>query len=415
MGKHAPPAPDYTQAAKDQGAANLETAKTQALLNNPNMVTPYGSSMYTMGPDGRPTMTQTLSPAEQAKLDASDQAQKSILGILNGDMGNISDALSGPFGLKGGPLQGGYDPRSRVADQQENLDFSGAPAMPTADEAARQAVTNAVYSQGARFLDPQFKQAQNDQAAQLANQGIVANPGDPNSAYSKATDQLARQKMEAYGNLGDQATQTGIGALSTLFGMGMQARQQGVNEITTKGQFHNQAATTQAQIAQALAQLEGNQRGQAYGEYSSNRTMPLNMLNALLSSSQVNNPTFQPTTPTSITPAPLLQGAQLQGQSNAATASANNGLLGSILGAGGSALGGGGLAALLALSDRRLKTDIKFLETRKGINLYSYSLGGEPQIGVMADEVEKIRPEAVSVGPMGFKMVDYSKLGDLNG
>jgi hypothetical protein len=33
------------------------------------------------------------------------------------------------------------------------------------------------------------------------------------------------------------------------------------------------------------------------------------------------------------------------------------------------------------------------------------------QIGVMADEVKKVMPEAVSVHPDGYKMVNYAMLG----
>jgi hypothetical protein len=348
MGSKHQSTPDYTKAAQEQGAANLEAGKQSNLLSNPNMITPYGTSSFTIGPDGRPINTQTLSPEEQAKYALQSQAEKSALGILNDQMPNVSAALSGPFGLKGAPLTGGYDPRSNVGEVQTGLDYSGVPGMPVADEAARKAVTDAVYQQGARFLDPQFKRAQEEQAAMLANQGIVMNGGDPNSAYSKATDQLARQKMEAYGNLGDTATQTGIGALQTLFNMGLGARQQGATEALQKGQFQQAGVGLQAQIAQALAALEGNQRAQAYGEYSANRTMPLNMLNALLSSSQINNPTFNAYNPQQITPPPIFQGAVSQGQANAANSSANAGLWGSGMGALGSALGGGGLGSILS-------------------------------------------------------------------
>lgn len=348
MGKKNPALPDYNAIAQQQGQANLAAGQQSNLLSNPNMITPYGSSSFTIGPDGRPINTQTLSPAEQSLFDAGNQAKLGGLNTLNQSMPNINAALTQPFGLAGGVLQGGYAPGSTVGQTQTNLDFSGAPAMPQANEAARQAVTNAVYQQGARFLDPQFAQAQRDQAAQLANQGIVANPGDPNSAYGRATDQLARQKMEAYGNLGDTSTQTGIGAMNTLFGMGLAARQQGVGETEAQGQFHNAATVQQANIAQQLAALMGAQRGQAYSEYANNRTMPINMWSALLNGGQVNNPTFNAYNPQQILPAPLMQGAIAQGQAQTAGASANAGLLGSGIGGLGSALGGGGLSALLS-------------------------------------------------------------------
>jgi len=77
------------------------------------------------------------------------------------------------------------------------------------------------------------------------------------------------------------------------------------------------------------------------------------------------------------------------------------------IGAAGAAAAGG------AFSDRRLKKDIAQVgKTPGGLNVYSfkYLWNDEPQIGVMADEVEKVIPSAVLAGPCGFKMVDYSQV-----
>jgi hypothetical protein len=85
------------------------------------------------------------------------------------------------------------------------------------------------------------------------------------------------------------------------------------------------------------------------------------------------------------------------------------GLLGSL----GTAGGAGGIPALFAgLSDRRAKTDIKSIgKTHDKQNIYSFKYKGSnmPQIGMMADEVEKRTPEAVVRGPDGFKRVNYDR------
>ena len=58
----------------------------------------------------------------------------------------------------------------------------------------------------------------------------------------------------------------------------------------------------------------------------------------------------------------------------------------------------------------------KIGKLRKGINIYSYNyidykdLPKEKQIGVMAQEVEKVMPEAVITRADGYKMVDYGVL-----
>jgi len=88
-------------------------------------------------------------------------------------------------------------------------------------------------------------------------------------------------------------------------------------------------------------------------------------------------------------------------------------ILGGLIGGAGAigSLGGsGGLPALLAMSDRRAKTDIKDIgRTHDDQKIYSYRFKGSmmPQIGMMADEVEKKTPEAVVTGPEGLKRVRY--------
>lgn len=62
-------------------------------------------------------------------------------------------------------------------------------------------------------------------------------------------------------------------------------------------------------------------------------------------------------------------------------------------------------------SDRRLKRDIHRIGTHKlGIGLYEWDfVWGEKASGVMADEVEKVMPEAVGL-VNGFQVVNYSML-----
>ncbi len=79
-------------------------------------------------------------------------------------------------------------------------------------------------------------------------------------------------------------------------------------------------------------------------------------------------------------------------------------------------LGGLGVAGYMAyaMSDRRVKKDIKKVgETRDGLAVYTYKFKGHPttEMGVMAQDVEKVKPDAVKVLPSGIKVVDYSKIG----
>ena len=69
----------------------------------------------------------------------------------------------------------------------------------------------------------------------------------------------------------------------------------------------------------------------------------------------------------------------------------------------------------IGTSDRRLKTDIEPAGERNGHAWYTYRYVwddvGTVRGGVMAQEVMATHPEAVLTHPLGFLMVDYSKLG----
>lgn len=81
--------------------------------------------------------------------------------------------------------------------------------------------------------------------------------------------------------------------------------------------------------------------------------------------------------------------------------------------------GDGGQTMMTAGSDRAIKEHIVLMGTHPlGISLYLFAYkaqyrdlwGHGKQLGVMADEVEAVLPEAVSVHPDGYKMVDYAML-----
>lgn len=87
---------------------------------------------------------------------------------------------------------------------------------------------------------------------------------------------------------------------------------------------------------------------------------------------------------------------------------------------GNSSTDGTGMSMTVMGSDPDLKECVvKIGDHPLGIGLYLFDYkpeyrdtwGHGRQFGVMADEVEKIMPEAVSVHPDGYKMVNYAMLG----
>lgn len=96
------------------------------------------------------------------------------------------------------------------------------------------------------------------------------------------------------------------------------------------------------------------------------------------------------------------------GQSSTTVPTSGSNTLGNILGA------GLGAASLFKFSDRRLKRNIERIGTApNGLGIYSYQYEGirMPMVGFMADEVEKIHPEAVTTHASGYKMVRYELAG----
>lgn len=77
---------------------------------------------------------------------------------------------------------------------------------------------------------------------------------------------------------------------------------------------------------------------------------------------------------------------------------------------------GGLVGGVLSMfSDKRLKKDIKKLkELKEGLNLYTFKYidGSGPFIGVMADEVAKVYPEALGPEVEGFATVNYGVLNE---
>ena len=79
-------------------------------------------------------------------------------------------------------------------------------------------------------------------------------------------------------------------------------------------------------------------------------------------------------------------------------------------------MGAKALPYMMSGSDRRIKQNIKQIgvDSKTGLPLYEFEykfLPGRVFIGVMADDVEKVRPEAVEENDMGIKMVNYGMLG----
>jgi hypothetical protein len=294
-------------------------------------------------------------------------------------------------GLSGGP--------GLYGDVKQSLNYSGAPAVSSDFGAQTKQAQDAVYNQATSRLDPQWQNNQHDLDARLANQGIVQG----SEAYNRAEDELSRNKNDAYNQASYSAVGAGNALQNQLYGQSLAGRQQAIGEANTQGQFANDAQAQQ--YAQALQNSQfGNQaRAQGLSEQTQLQMLPLNELNALRSQSQVQMPTFGQTPGAQVAPTNV-SGNVWQGY-NAQVANANN-LMNGLF-----SLGSAGIAAA---SDLRLKRNLKRVGTtpRDGLPVYEFEYAWSPKVhvGVLAQDVAKVRPEAVVMHPSGHAMVDYARI-----
>jgi len=432
----------------------------------------------------QPTVTQTLNPQAQKTLDAQQRVQTNLANLGEQGIGTAQKILGTPFSFGGPGIQtslgnagpiltgvnpAGYEAQGRVTagpiqtgvnpagyEAQGRLDTSRIAAMPVnAGTTAQQAIMSR--------LDPSIARNRVSTETQLINQGL--RPGG--EAYNNAINLLGQQEN-------DQRTQAALQGI----GLDFSANQQGFGQATQQNAIANQASAQNLQnlqnyqqqqnaaqglkfgqdlqgtqfanqaAAQNLQNLQNYQQQQnaaqglqfnqglvgkqfentaeqnAFARAMQLRGMPLNEITALMSGSQIQNPTFQPYQGQSVAPAPVAQAAaqqaqygqniynQQMGQSNANTAG-----LYSLGGAGLGALGtmgstASGSAALAGMfSDRRLKSNIERIGTHPlGIGIYEYDIFGKRDVGMMADEVESVSPASVITHPSGFQMVDYRSI-----
>lgn len=458
----APPAPDYIGAAKETSAGNLEAARATAAANRTNQVTPYGSLTYTANPGTDPygntlyTATQTLSPEQQAIYDQESKLNQGLMSTANTGLQYANQVLSKPGvdmsklpGLTSNVPGGQYATSYDVQNANRNLDLSGMPALKTSID------TQGLPSYGInpgetysdaimRRLQPQLEGQRASEEARLANQGI----GLGSSAYSNAKDILGRQQNDALTSAIVQGMGVGLQANQQQFGQNA-AQQQAINaanaqayqQALASGQFGNQAAAQntgnaanlaafgnqgigqQFQQGLANAQLGNAAQQQGFQQEAYNQMQPINVINALRTGSQVQNPSYAATPQQAQTGGADILGATQAGY-NAQVAATNaqnaasGGFMGGLMGLGGAALMAP--TGTFTGSDETIKENIeKIGSLDNGINIYKFEYkpdykdtwGHGEHIGVMAQEVEQVIPEAVAMHEDGYKLVNYAMLG----
>jgi hypothetical protein len=249
------------------------------------------------------------------------------------------------------------------------------------------------YDNAARILGEQ----ENDLRSQAALQGLNLDIGANQQGFSQALQggQYANAADLAQFGAAQQAQQARNQAIAQNYGQGMTAAQA---QNATEAQRYNQAMQA--------AQFGNTAQQQALAQALTQRQLPLNEINALMSGSQIQNPQFGAYQGQTITPAPIANAAAQQGAFNQNLYNQQVGTYNTNV-EGLYNLGGSAARA----SDIRLKSNIKRLGTHKsGLGIYEYDIFGRHEVGVMAQEALVLRPDVVLHHPAGFLMVDYGRL-----
>lgn len=349
---------------------------------------------YGYNPDAW-TSTVTLDPRVQSLLDSSLATSQGLQTAIGNSLASTTSTLSQPLNAPGSidinrirqGVEGRYTDlqpslqasnvlasmgRAGVGEQLSRLrnlygqdfNYDSAPAMPTADEATRQRVEDALYGRSTARLDPRFSQAQDQLNSSLAAQGITQG----SEAYNRELQNFNNAKNDAYSSAMNDAITGSDEAMQRIFNMGLQARQQGVNEANTIRMLPTQEAAALAGISNGLDTSSRNWYGaetaqetakdnSAANEFNLQRTnnqdqfnntiaarnQILNELNALRTGAQAQMPQFGNTqSGAQVAASPIAQSVynSYQGElSNYNTqVGSNNAMLGGLASLGGAAM-----------------------------------------------------------------------------
>jgi len=216
MGKSSPSTPtppDPVKTAQAQSVANKEAVRESALMNQINQVTPYGGVKYSgeIGGDDR-TVTQFLSPDQQAMLDASSAAGLQFGDIAQKQLGAVAERFASPV-VYGQP-------------------------PPTAGQEAYQRAYDAIIERNQPLLERQRKA----ELTRLSNQGL----DQGGEAYSNAMLDQNRREND-FGVAAQQAA------------MGQQAQQFDLDSRSYQQAIQAQLGQRQAPLNELSALMSGSQ------------------------------------------------------------------------------------------------------------------------------------------------------------
>ena len=430
------------------------------------------------------TSTQTLSPTGQQIQAQNEGAQFKLAGLANDSAGRLSSLLSNNVDLANAPAAGnannlnfgnptfGYQGGGPIQNslgnygQQQTQFGASGPITNTYGSgdnfsADRQRYEDAMMQR----MNPQLaiergnlEQRLNDQGIRYGSQAYTSAMDDYNrqsndarfaavaaggqeqqrmnqmqaqlAAFQNAAQQQGYQQQLGRGTFANEAQQQMYQQALGAGAFGNQAQAQQYSQNAQAAQFYNQSLAQQMANSQAQFNASNAARNQYLNEQYANRNQPINEVTALLSQSQVHQPSFLGASNNQI-PTTDIAGIINTGYNQQATAAQNQAqnysqLIGGVLGLG---------AGALKLSDEREKKNIKRVGTvlatkgdddrppmgsvigdKEKLPIYEYSYKQDPaqrrHVGPMAQDVEAVDKRAVkNVG--GRKFIDMHRMGSI--
>lgn len=343
----APPSPNPYAVAGAQTGSNVNTAVANAWIGNADEEGPLGSVNYSVKDYKQvadPSTGNIYYVPQFKRTTTLSPEQQHLLDQQNAIGSSLNDmALTQSQRL------------SEHLSSPVNLDGlpEGATSLNTDFEPYRARVEQGLMER----MNPQLERDYSALENRLVNQGLVRG----SEAFTQAMDENNRKANDARTQI--------------FLASGNEARAAS-GEERARGAFNQ------------------NIRNQALQERFAVRNQPINEITALMNGGQVSMPQFPQFNAPTVAPTPIgdyiyksasmdQQAARDQAQSNAQMW----GTIGNLAGIG-----------LYKWSDRRLKTDIRYVYTdASGIAWYTYRYlwSDKPEFGVIAQEVLDVRPEAV--------------------
>ena len=374
-----PPAPDYAGAATAQGAANVETARVEGRMNRPDVFSPYDQTTVTDLGDDRFSMNYSLTPEyERQRVKQAGIGEQ----YLDTAASRLNELPSGQLNLSSLPsFQGAVD-RTGFAPLATMNDLS--------DYATRS--EGAYYDRAMSRLQPSMDMQRTSLHTDLINSGLPVG----SEAYNNSMAQLGLQQNDQMQGLAQSSIAEGQRMRQGLAGEAQSMRQSQLAEASMIREMQNQA------------------RAQGLADTLLERRLPMEELATLTGSPSIGSAGMGTATTglnvpgVSVAPPPIFAASQAQGANDA------NRYATDMQGYGAKMNAVGNIATMF--SDKTLKENIvKVGQSPSGFNVYEWNYLWSPERfrGVIAQEVQKIKPKAVLSNIFGHLMVDYSKL-DVN-